>query len=326
MRETVKCPVCQNSNVETCFYVTDPELGGPFYECIICGKFKVLGAANNDLFQEFGSNLTRNERAVLSHHLRLAQDGKTTPTITSDWLKKFRSNARLPSPAIQAANIVRLVGDHIAQTGKRLERFPPEFVAVIGSPSWEFANDLAYDLVEQKTLVAGISSSRGTQIWRIGLTLQGWQQYEAERHGKISGDYGFIAMKFNDPDLDPFVRDIVRPTIKKGIGYDLIDMRDVSEAGIVDNIMRTRIRDSAFVVVELTHGNRGAYWEAGYAEGLGKPVLYMCKKSVFESEDHPDRPHFDTNHCTTVLWGEDDEKFKEQIVATLRRSLNLFPK
>jgi len=32
--------------------------------------------------------------------------------------------------------------------------------------------------------------------------------------------------------------------------------------------MRLEIRRSRFAVVDLTHGNRGAYWEAGFAEGL----------------------------------------------------------
>ena len=84
--------------------------------------------------------------------------------------------------------------------------------------------------------------------------------------------------------------------------------------------MRIQIKDSAFVIADLTHDNHGAYWEAGYAEGLGKPVIYICEKAKFDKK----KSHFDTSHCTTVLWSIDDpEEFKRQLVATLRRSLNL---
>ena len=38
------------------------------------------------------------------------------------------------------------------------------------------------------------------------------------------------------------------------------------------------VRDAAFVISDLTHDNSGAYWEAGYAEGLGKPVIYICEE------------------------------------------------
>ena len=34
-------------------------------------------------------------------------------------------------------------------------------------------------------------------------------------------------MQFNDPTLDVFVRDVVKPVVKEGIGYDLVNMSDV---------------------------------------------------------------------------------------------------
>ena len=127
-----------------------------------------------------------------------------------------------------------------------------------------------------------------------------------------------MAMKFNDPELDSFVSGVVKPAARE-IGYELVDMRDVARAGVIDNIMRTQIRDSAFVIADLTHDNSGAYWEAGYAEGLGKPVVYICERTKFNDAS----THFDTNHCTTVPWSSDDpEGFRRELIATLRRSLD----
>lgn len=155
-----------------------------------------------------------------------------------------------------------------------------------------------------------------------GLTLEGWERYEAERHGRLAGHYGFIAMKFGDLVLDAFAESVIKPAVREGVGYSLIDLRDVSRAGVIDNILREQIRDAAFILVDLTHDNPGAYWEAGYAEGLGKPVIYLCERAKFDKA----KTHFDTNHCTTVLWSENDPaEFSRQLIATLRRSLNLFP-
>ena len=85
--------------------------------------------------------------------------------------------------------------------------------------------------------------------------------------------------------------------------------------------MREQIRDSAFVIVDLTHDNSGAYWEAGYAEGLGKPVISICEEEKFREA----QSHFDTNHSTTVLWHPDrGDEFSRSLIATLRRSLKLF--
>lgn len=103
----------------------------------------------------------------------------------------------------------------------------------------------------------------------------------------------------------------------------MVDMRSVARAGVIDNLMRAQIRDSAFVLADLTHDNLGAYWEAGFAEGIGKPVIYLCEQTKFEEA----KTHFDTNHSTTVVWSDEDhDRFLSELIATLRRSLNLFPR
>jgi len=77
---------------------------------------------------------------------------------------------------------------------------------------------------------------------------------------------------------------------------------------------------SRFLLADLTHGNQGAYWEAGFAEGLGKPVIYTCEKTVFENKEHG--PHFDTNHHLTVLWSEDRRhQAAIDLKATIRATL-----
>ena len=37
------------------------------------------------------------------------------------------------------------------------------------------------------------------------------------------------------------------------------------------------------MISDLSHGNYGAYWEAGFAEGLGKAVIYTCERTIFET-------------------------------------------
>jgi nucleoside 2-deoxyribosyltransferase len=129
-------------------------------------------------------------------------------------------------------------------------------------------------------------------------------------------------MPFGETELDAFFNEHLKPVVKAALGYDVVDMRDVARAGIIDDLMREQIRDSAFVLADLTHENSGAYWEAGYAEGLGKPVIYICEQEKFEDA----KTHFDTNHLTTVPWSRNSpESFGKDLIATLRRSLNLFP-
>ena len=323
MNNGIKCPVCSNDEGGS-FKRHRPDL----FECDICGTYTTSKELRlqllDDSYDSSRWNLNSLQRAALSHRIRTRSDasshsqtGSDPFEITSDVLDSFRSDGSLPSPAVQATNIVRFIGDQVKRSGEAVNQLPEGFHAIIGALNREAALRLTSELVERKTLKTASQS-----LTNIDLTLDGWEQYEAEKRGQFGGNYGFIAMEFNDPDLDPFVKDVVKPAVKDATGYDLVDMRDVSKAGIIDNIMRVRIRDAKFVIVDLTHDNNGAYWEAGYAEGLGKPVIYICEEEKFESKDGP---HFDTNHCTTVFWSksrDNDEDFRQKLTATLRRSLD----
>lgn len=328
MSADTRCPVCLDAEGSSCQRFPIPSMtdASTSFQCNVCGQYEADELVELTKLQD----LEPIQRALLSHRLRTRPPTEEPFRITPEWIKDLLSNGSLPSPAVQAANIVRFIGDDATRLGKPIFLLPVNIHAIIGAPDRNAVIRLTKELVERKILTADplgtavrhdpVTGHPRQEFTNVSLSLDGWEQYEAEKRGEFKGNYGFIAMQFDDRELDPFVKDIVKPTVKEGIGYDLVDMRDVGRAGVIDNIMRTQIRDAAFVIVDLTHDNSGAYWEAGYAEGLGKPVLYICEKTKFEAA----RTHFDTNHCTTVLWSrDDDESFKQELVATLRRSLNL---
>jgi hypothetical protein len=293
------------------------------YECQVCGLYDASDTALETGLDTQHDQLSSIQRAILSHRIREANDaGRDPPLLTTYVIDDVIQNGRLPSPAQQAINIIRWVGERVARTGMPAADLPESFHAAVGSPNRNFALRIAKQLASAGYLSAidcGHLQSPD-EIMEVDLTLAGWAEFEKESRGQISGGYGFIALKFSDPVLDPFVTDVVKPAVSE-LGYELVDMRDAAEAGIIDNVMRARIRDAAFVLVDLTHANAGAYWEGGYAEGLGKPVLYLCNRQIFEEQG----THFDTNHCTTVFWDPSTpDTFAEELKATLRRSLGLF--
>ena len=226
------------------------------------------------------------------------------------------------SPEIQAMNLIRYIGDEVSKSGEPIRQLSGSSVqSTIGAPGEKFATSLIEELCERG--VIKMASPRAVlgkpkSFVDVNLTVDGWEQYETEKRGGFDGNYGFLAMQFGDAELDAFVQEVLKPAVKEGTGYELVNLDDRSRAGVIDDIMRVQIRDAKFVIVDLTHDNNGAYWEAGYAEGLGKPVIYICEKKKFDEK----KTHFDTNHCTTVPWSrDDDEGFHQKMIATLRRSL-----
>ena len=313
------CPVCRNVSVSQEF----PQGHRTYFDCLNCGYFAASSSVLATTLDIGDRRLTAVQYAALSHRLREAVDeGGEAPLVTTNTIEDMLPNLRLPSPAQQAMNIVKYFAEIIQETGELATNPKGSFVAKIGAPNrgaaLRIVRQLADDgllLVQNPTYLMTANEPDG-----IDLTLKGWSQWEAEKRGQMAGSHGFMALKFGDPELDGFKKDVIKPAIE-ALGYKLEDMRDAARAGLIDNVMRARIRDAAFVLVDLTHDNSGAYWEAGYAEGLGKPVLYICKKEIFDETG----THFDTNHCTTVMWdvaAPDD--FSAELQATLRRSLGLF--
>ena len=353
MSAEMTCPACLSIYPGTPCHHFPQETS---FDCNVCGIYTTesdlaLQARSGGLNTGHWK-LTTVQRTVLSHRIRLrhdiemdrrhrqaasASDGpsdRQAPSggwyrVTKNVLDNLRSEARQPTRAEQAENAIRFVGDRVSAQGETLREMPDEFRAVVGATNYDGGLWLLAQL--QKKGLVDIGSASGefrdhydkrgqvyTKVLRsITLTLDGWQEYERAKRGVFAGNYGFVALQFNDPELDELLA-TTKAAVLEHMGYDLIDMRDVEQAGVIDNIMRLKIADSAFVLADLTHANPGAYWEAGYAEGLGKPVVYICKKAVFDNAG----THFDTNHCTTIPWSSDDPGgFCRRLIATLRRSL-----
>ena len=84
---------------------------------------------------------------------------------------------------------------------------------------------------------------------------------------------------------------------------------------VIDKIM-AEIRESRFVVADLTGNRNGVYFEAGFAAGLEIPVVWTCRK------DWKEQIHFDATHFNRIQWETPQElceRLKTRIIATIGR-------
>jgi len=173
--------------------------------------------------------------------------------------------------------------------------------------------------LEKKGLLAGMWPSVSNGETKTSLSFAGWEYYEELRRGRVVGRTAFMAMKYNEHPLEDIVEGVFREAVRQ-TGFELSILRDNRKAGPIDDKLRVDIRTARFLIADLTHGSQGAYWEAGFAEGLGKPVIYTCERSVFE--DSKTKTHFDVNHHLTVLWEvSKPEDAAEELKATIRATL-----
>lgn len=74
--------------------------------------------------------------------------------------------------------------------------------------------------------------------------------------------------------------------------------------------MFEEIQSCKFLVADFTYQNAGVYYEAGYAKGIGKTVIHLCRSDEFANL------HFDVKQIQFVVWSDVQElatKLEEQI-------------
>lgn len=157
----------------------------------------------------------------------------------------------------------------------------------------------------------------------LRLKMDGWDYYENLKRAKVDSRVAFMAMRFGDEQLKWMVNEYFKPAVSHA-GFELRLLMESQPAGLIDDQLRVRLRNSRFVVADLTHGNNGAYWEAGFAEGLGRPVIYTCRKKEWDEVDENGKRkvHFDTNHLATVIWDlENPSTAADHLTAMIRATL-----
>ena len=134
------------------------------------------------------------------------------------------------------------------------------------------------------------------------LTIDGWQQIEKIQRNNTNNKNVFIAMSFSKE------AETTRYAIKKGIsnaGYIPIVIDEITHNQQIVPELFKQIRNSKFLVIDVSEPNNGAYYEAGYASGLGKEVIFCCKRTTFDDEKK--RPHFDVTQKQMIIWETEEE-------------------
>lgn len=247
-----------------------------------------------------------------------AQGGRERVRLSTELVTKIVQEPR-PSLAEQADNFVRWLGDNTQAGGDPVRCDLPAIEAIVGSAtSREFL--FVFDHLKNQGMVAGgrhfDKINKATHI-EATLTFPGVQRYDELKRATSDSRKAFMAMEYGHNDLDGMYKDVFKPAVRE-TGFDLFILPERPKAGLIDDRLRVEIRTSRFLVADLTHENAGAYWEAGYAEGLGKPVIYTCKKQKFEEC----KTHFDTNHHLTIRWDcAKPQDAATELKATIRATL-----
>lgn len=314
MSQDRSCQICHTENVlvqslptQTSFYI---------YNCPRCGSFSISFEALQDIdFDEDPST-----RAILSYWIRTHQSNVLLQ-LTREKIKDILESTSLPKPREQANNLILWMGNTLTKPQQKTSISLTSLTSIIGAYDkmnvFYIAEHLSNDhlIVEEDIKIGSIP-----KLFKAQLTFKGWERYDELQRLTKDSRLAFMAMQFDNEVLAKIFNKVIKVAVLQ-TGFEIRKLDEEKRAGLIDDKLRVEIRRSKFLIADLTDENNGAYWEAGYAEGLGMPVIYICEEQKFEEK----KTHFDTNHHLTVLWKEDPDSLKlfaEELKATIRETLS----
>ena len=241
--------------------------------------------------------------------------GEYWPRITPGMIEEAHKKEALGT-ADRAARLLRCLYGETKQLSDyvSLSEIRPQCLAWSESTDWG-------DIVELLKFLEGRGCVRGQMTFGQGghyqVTTEGHiliekaqAKLERERagpeHPETESAQVFVAM-WLDEEMNNAYADGIRPAIKKA-GYRPFMIAEEEFIDKIDERIMSELERSKFVVADFTHGSEGArgsvYYEAGYAHGLGKPVVYTCHLRLVN------RLHFDTRQYNHIVWQEPEDLFQ----------------
>ncbi|MDB5223927.1 MAG: hypothetical protein JWN83_2594 [Chitinophagaceae bacterium] len=122
----------------------------------------------------------------------------------------------------------------------------------------------------------------------------------------IYGNRCFVAMSF-DSDDEFIFNEVIEPVCEM---YNFkairVDRLHPGTEQTINDLIIAELKKAKFIIADFTKNKSGVYFEAGYALGKSKQVIYTCSKEHFQNL------HFDVNHFPVLIY-ETKEQLKEML-------------
>jgi nucleoside 2-deoxyribosyltransferase len=312
MSNQVACPICGGRAEADS--VIDFNLG--FYECQVCGKF-IIGAEylrkidldlfapylfyNCNLFSPFNEtdniyNFIGSKETFNILHEHYTNTRLLDIQEIANWYPKTFSE-KIDLILLGLAQLSDYTGKTIILSGTLANSlyFIKRFIEVNNISKENIREQVIYYtgyLTEEELIKSEYSDV-------IVLLPKGLKRIDELQRNKSNSKQAFVAMAFSDDTK--LLREALREGIKRA-GYiaRFIDEKKHNNQ-IVPEILYL-IKQCKFIIAEFSDNNNGAYYEAGYAAGLGKEVIHVCNEEKFRKKGH-----FDIKQKSTILWKSLDE-------------------
>lgn len=134
-------------------------------------------------------------------------------------------------------------------------------------------------------------------FYPLMIKEKGWFEIEKKIESQHSKNV-FVAMWF-DPSIC-FVRAVISKAVKN-MNFEPIIIDEKEHNNEISSEILYEIKRSRFLIADVTGQRHGVYFEAGYAMGIGIPVIWTCREDDFKNV------HFDTRQYNHIVWKDEND-------------------
>jgi nucleoside 2-deoxyribosyltransferase len=296
-QENRPCPICKLDGQDVHIRDAGERLS---LKCARCGNFTITRiAASIAERTDLGPKLSAWVR-------ERTESGTDIPEINSNTLRDIE--ILLPTYKVSEKQLVlmRVFERHSRFPGQPLNIVPHLDYPLAWASGEEEFNYLLRSLMERNLInrTDGPESLDDSFAYAICISAHGWSFLEDHERPSIISNQAFVAMSFSS-ELKPAWEDGFYRGLKRA-GYRPYRVDAEPHIDRIDTKIVTEIRNSRFLIADVTEQRPGVYFEAGYAIGLGLPVFWSVRK------DDLDNVHFDTRQYNHIIW-ETKESLAKQI-------------
>ena len=341
--DKITCFLCKNTNkvksLPEVAVINNKALCG--IDCPCCGKYyidyELISSTPNS-----NSPISKLSEEDILKLRWLTKTSKMPITITKDNLNQLLASVPYPSNILKK---IDLVLEFLATNTKYL--FQKLYMDLIDYPLFFCSNskellDILDYLNKEEFISTDINNlirasqqledaDKAYEMYKnsIPKTLQNYPvnvsllpkgiNYIEESGKNLKSDQCFVAMWFND-EMQKIYSDVINPAIEQGAGYKAMKIDNKEHVNYITDEIIKEIRRSKFMIADLTGSRSGVYYEAGFAFGLGLPVIFTCRKDWENNIEKEcgctrDGVHFDIKQRNMIFWEKGNpEEFKKALI------------
>jgi hypothetical protein len=284
----VRCPLCEGPIGQ---FRREPGRDMLAAECEVCGRFNISPTAMTMLNDEI--------RLKLSCVARRASSPQAPLEILSGNLEQLAKSLPKYSPTEKLDNFLQILGTTSPKLGAVSTFFPVRDWPLLALPDPNEISFLVRELGSRGYLEKPAIESN------LVLTMRGWERLDEIRRQGRQSTRCFVAMWF-DQTMNEIYDGAIEPAIRHA-GYDPLRIDRAEHVNRIDDEIIGQIRRSRFMVADFTGQRHGVYFEAGMMQGIGRTVIWMCRKNEIR-----DSLHFDVRQFNFIDY-ESVEEAKDRL-------------